>query len=405
MKRETFRVLFMLRRARTTKNGLAPILVRITTSGLKSEWNTQYHADPAKWNQSKERATGSDRLSVQLNSLLIDFRSKILDVRNQLQREGLEGNALQIKDRWQNPKHTSKMWLEELERYCTKRQAEVGSRITQLTANKYHRILRYLREYTQQRYGKQDISLGEISYEYIDGFNTFLQAQKSCQHNGAVNLLCCVKNFTFYCLRNEWIAKNPFANYKLKEQKVKGKDYLLKYEVELLAAKTMPNRRLEAVRDVFLFCCFTGLAFTDVDHLRCEHLSKDDHGKRWIHKPRQKTAVMSVVPLLPQAAELLDKHQSDQQCVATGKLLPVPSNQKMNAYLKEIATICNIDKTLTTHCARHSFACLAVGFGVPIDVVARVLGHTNTNMTRRYAKFSTDVIGREMNKLEEALLR
>ena len=165
----------------------------------------------------------------------------------------------------------------------------------------------------------------------------------------------------------------------------------------------MPNERLARIRDVFSFCCLTGLAFTDVDHLKAEHIRTDENGVQWIHKPREKTSVMSRIPLLPHPIALLKKYERDETCRARGKLLPVPSNAKMNAYLKEIAAICNIDKILTTHVARHTFACLAVEYGMPIDVLAKVLGHSNTNMTRHYAKFSEELIGREMLKLGEVL--
>ena len=128
---------------------------------------------------------------------------------------------------------------------------------------------------------------------------------------------------------------------------------LTKEELETLIHKPLPNDRLARIRDVFSFCCLTGLAFTDVDHLRREHITTDEDGTQWIHKPREKTAVMSRVPLLPHPIALLRKYERDETCRARGKLLPVPSNAKMNAYLKEIATLCNIPKNLTTHCARH----------------------------------------------------
>ena len=244
MERNTFRILFLLRKNRTGKNGLTPILARITTNGLKSEIHIQCHTNPTRWNQAKERATGNDKLSFQVNACLDSFRARALEVRQQLIAEGYDGNAIQIKERIAKPKHSSLMFLDQLGKYTVKRQAEAGVRITQLTANKYHRMLRYLVEYTKEMYDKSDILLSAVSYEYIDGFNTFLQTRKSCKHNGAVNLLCCLKNFMFYCLKNEWIAKNPFQNYKLKEENNKVKDHLLKSEIDILIAKQMPNRRL-----------------------------------------------------------------------------------------------------------------------------------------------------------------
>ena len=165
----------------------------------------------------------------------------------------------------------------------------------------------------------------------------------------------------------------------------------------------MPNERLDRIRDVFCFCALTGLAFTDVDHLRQEHFTTDEEGQLWIHKPREKTSVMSRVPVLPQAAALLEKYRDDANCRARGKLLPVPSNTKMNAYLKEIADICQISKHLTTHLARHTFATLTLASGATIDNVAKMLGHANVNMTRHYAKISEANISREMRRIGKVL--
>ena len=189
----------------------------------------------------------------------------------------------------------------------------------------------------------------------------------------------------------------------MKIDKTNVKTPLTKSELDLLIRKQMPNDRLDRIRDVF--CCLAGLAFTDADHLRREHLSTDEQGTQWIHKPREKTAVMSRIPLLPYPIKLLDKYANDPELQVKGKLLPVPSNQKMNSHLKEIAAICNIGKNLTTHVARHTFACLAIEYGMPIDIIAKILGHTNVNMTRHYAKVSEANISREMQKIGSILNR
>lgn len=154
---------------------------------------------------------------------------------------------------------------------------------------------------------------------------------------------------------------------------------------------------------LIVFYLFTGLAFADVKELRPEHVTTDEQGNTWLRKPREKTSVMSVVPLLRLPLAILQKYAFDPNCKQSGRLLPVPSNQKMNAYLTEIATVCGLNKKLTTHCARHTFACLAVEYGMPIDVLAKILGHSNTNMTRHYAKFSEQLIGKEMRKMNEQM--
>ena len=398
MNRKTFCISFFLRRVRTVK-GMAPILARITVNGISKEVYTQCRTPVDKWDTAKGRATGRDKLSYEVNAYIDDFRAKVVEIYRTLQAEGFEGNVLEIKERLQSPGKQAKMFLEELTLYCEKRQKEVGVRITQLTSNKYYRLCRYLREYTKQECKKDDIRLSAVSYGYLDGFNTYLQTAHRCHHNGAVNLLDCLRNFMLYCLRNEWIEKNPFKNYKLKEVAPPPKEHLSKKEIELLMEKPMPNLRLENVRDIFVFCCLTGLAFADVKELKREHLTTDEQGNMWIRKPREKTAVMSTIPLLKQPKAILQKYAFDLHCMESGKLLPVPSNQKMNAYMSEIATICGLNKKLTTHCARHTFACLAVEYGMPIDVLAKILGHSNTNMTRHYAKFSEQLIGREMQKI------
>lgn len=398
MNRKTFCISFFLRRVRTVK-GMAPILARITVNGISKEVYTQCRTPVDKWDTAKGRATGRDKLAYEVNAYIDDFRARVVEIYRTLQAEGFEGNVLKIKELLQSPGKQAKMFLEELTLYCEKRQKEVGVRITQLTSNKYYRLCRYLREYTKQECKKDDIRLSAVSYGYLDGFNTYLQTAHRCHHNGVINILDCLRNFMLYCLRNEWIEKNPFKNYKLKEVAPPQKEHLSKKEIELLMEKQMPNLLLENVRDIFVFCCLTGLAFADVKELKREHLTTDEQGNMWIRKPREKTAVMSTIPLLKQPKAILQKYAFDLHCMESGKLLPVPSNQKMNAYMSEIATICGLNKKLTTHCARHTFACLAVEYGMPIDVLAKILGHTNTNMTRHYAKFSEQLIGREMQKI------
>ncbi|WP_418673453.1 phage integrase SAM-like domain-containing protein [Alistipes putredinis] len=355
MRQETFAILFLMRKGRPKKNGLAPIFARITTGGLRQEVYTQCDSNPETWNQHKERAMGTNKLAIQVNERLNDFRVKIIDIRTKLLAEGYAANAAQIKQRYLNPTCNTMMLIAGLADYAKRRQGEVGVRITQRTADKYERLLRYLKQYLAQRGKAEDIPVERMNYEFLDGFNLFLQTAHRCRHNGAVAVMDCLRNFVLYCLRNEWITKNPFRYYKLKEDEVQAKEHLTAHELELLTRKEL-DHRLARIRDVFVFCCLTGLAFADADHLRREHLSQDDEGRWWIHKPREKTSVMSRIPLLPASLEILRRYERDEACLARGRVLPTPSNQKMNAYMKEIAAVCGIDKVLTTHCAHHNGA-------------------------------------------------
>lgn len=260
-RRTTFTVVFFCKKTKITKKGKAPVYARITTSGQSTEIHTKCMVEPAHWNQRLERCMLRDAVSTQINGIIASYRANILAAYDSIINEGKEPNCFAIKERLEHAVGSSRMFLAEFSKYCDKRQKEVGIRITQLTANKYHRLLRYMTEYTKEQYRKEDLPLGAVTYEYIDGLNTFMQTAHQCKNNGAINLLCCLKNFILYAIRNEWIEKNPFQYYKMKIDKTNVKIPLTKDELDSLIRKRMPNERLEKVRDVFVFCCLTGQAY------------------------------------------------------------------------------------------------------------------------------------------------
>lgn len=287
-RRTTFSVVFFCKKTKLNKKGKAPVYARITTSGHSTEIYTKCLVEPGDWNQRLERCSPHDSVSMQINKIIASYRANILAAYDGIIKEGKEPDCFVIKQRLEHATGNSRMFLAEFSKYCNKRQSEVGVRITQLTANKYHRLLRYMTEYAKEQYKKDDLPLEAVTYEFIDGLNTYMQTAHRCKNNGAVNLLCCLKNFILYTIRNEWLEKNPFRYYKLKVDKTNVKVPLTKKELDTLIRKDMPNDRLDRIRDVFCFCCLTGLAFTDADNLRKEHITTDDDGTLWIHKPREK---------------------------------------------------------------------------------------------------------------------
>ena len=278
MRQETFTILFLMRKGRPKKNGLASVYARVTTGSLRQEFYFHCEGRPELWNQKKERMMGTNRIALKINKMIDEFRVQFLGIHSKLLAEGYAANAAQIKQRYLNPTCNTMMLIAGLIDYVKRRQAEVGVRITQRTADKYERLLRYLKQYLAQRGKAEDIPIERMNYEFLDGFNLFLQTAHRCRHNGAVAVMDCLRNFVLYCLRNEWITKNPFRYYKLKEDEVQAKEHLTAHELELLTRKEL-DHRLARIRDVFVFCCLTGLAFADADHLRREHLSQDDEGR------------------------------------------------------------------------------------------------------------------------------
>lgn len=221
----------------------------------------------------------------------------------------------------------------------------------------------------------------EINGEFVRAFEFYLKTEKECQQNTVIRYMKCLKKITNLALANEWIAKDPFIGIKFHEKEV-IREFLTLEELQTIYQKEFTIERIVLVRDIFIFAAFTGLAFIDVQQLSPEHLVRDDNGNLWIRKPRQKTKNMCNIPLLDIPQEILKKYENHSFRHKKGTLLPVPCNQKMNSYLKEIADLCNIQKKLTMHTARHSYAtsvCLANG--VSIENVAKMLGHSNIKIT------------------------
>jgi integrase len=206
-----------------------------------------------------------------------------------------------------------------------------------------------------------------------------------------------------HCLASGWITVNPFLNYKIKIKKV-DRPFLSKEELEMMASKKFVSARLEQVRDIFLFSCYTGLACIDVQTLKRSEIIKGFDGEQWIFTSRQKTDTPSRIPLLPYALGVIDKYRDHPQCEGENRLLPILSNQKMNAYLKEIADLCGINKDLTFHIARHTFATTVTLLnGVPIESVSKMLGHTNIKTTQHYARILDLKVSEDMGVLRKKL--
>ncbi len=211
------------------------------------------------------------------------------------------------------------------------------------------------------------------------------------------------KKIVIKCIRSGWLTKDPFDNFKMTKREVE-RTALFKEELEVISNKIFSTDRLTQVRDIFLFCCFTGLAYADVKKLKRSEIAVGIDGGKWIFTNRQKTETSSRIPLLPTTLEIIDKYKDHPQCIHQDRVLPVLTNQKMNAYLKEIADVCGIKKTFTFHIARHTFATtVTVSNGVQIETVSKMLGHKNLKTTQHYAKILDRKVSDDMEILREKL--
>ena len=408
MKRDSFKVLFFLKKAKLLKNGEASVCMRITVNGARVETNIRKSIDPALWNQAKECAKGKSRKSCDLNAYIEEARIKLHGIFNELESEGIPIHARLLQEKFfgqDKEPEVIRTIIGTMQEHNDQCRELVGKDYALITVRRYESCKRYLAELIKQKYGKEDLPLTEVNGELVRAFEFYLKTEKECQQNTVIRYMKCLKKITNLALANEWITKDPFIGIKFHEKEV-IREFLTMDELLTIYNKKFSLERITVFRDFFIFASFTGLAFIDVQQLAPEHIVEDQNGNLWIRKPRQKTKNMCNIPLLDIPMAILRKYATHPTCQKKNVLLPVPCNQKMNSYLKEIADLCMINKTLTTHTARHSYAtsvCLANG--VSIENVAKMLGHSNIKMTQHYARVLDSSILRDMNNVKNMMAK
>lgn len=401
-RRSTLSVLFYIKRQKLLKNGEAPICMRITVDKRKAEIMIKRSVPVTLWNQQKECSKGKDRNSTELNHYINTVRAKVLQIHRELETESCIITADAIRDRYYGRDKIQRTLLDVYSEHNEKCRALIGKEYTESTVAKFDTSINRLREFISYNYHKDDLFLNELDGQFIHDFEYWLKTSIGCKNNSALKHLKNLKKVIRIAQANEWIRKDPFCGIHFKVEEV-NVEFLSKDELDTLMNKEFAIKRLEQVRDVFAFCCFTGMAFADVCQLSKEHLVRDNNGCLWIRKARQKTKQMCNIPVISPAKRLIDKYSSNMECVAKNVLLPVLSNQKMNAYLKEIADLCGIKKRLTTHVARHTAATVVfLANEVSMENVAKILGHSNIRMTQHYAKVLDSSIMRDMGNVEKS---
>ena len=401
MERTTFSLLFYIRRDKLNKRGEAPVFMRLTINGERADASIKRFIEPHAWNSAKGKANEKSRGGKDLNLYLDAISANILRIQRDLELDKKEVSAQIILNRYLGKEQSDRHTLMEVFRaHNEKCRALSGISLAPATVIRYETTLRLTEEFLQKNYKKEDCYLDEITNQFIEDFEFFLKTVRRCCHNTTTKYLLNFKKIIRIALAKGWMKKDPFAQVHFHFEPVE-REFLEKQELKAMLNKEITITRLAQVRDIFCFCCLTGLAFMDVQQLKPEHLVADIHGKIWIRKARQKTKNMCNIPLLDEAQKIIDRYRDHPYCQTHGVLLPVCSNQKMNSYLKELADICGIRKNLSTHCARHTFATLTLASGATIDNVAKMLGHANVNMTRRYAKVLDSSIMRDMEVVAE----
>jgi site-specific recombinase XerD len=395
------RIIFYLKKPRNYAAGPVPIYLRITIAGKRAELSTSRVCDPRRWNPSAGKAAGTKEATLSLNAYLDTLQQKVYEAHRQLLEMGQEASAHKVKAAYLGKKEETPMLVEVLQAHNQRIAALLGSEYTPATLKGYHTCLTHIQGFLQFRYGLTDLELKQVNYSFVSDYDFYLRSTCGCSNNSTLKYIKLLKKVIRECLHLGLIEKDPFLHYKGKVKQLE-RVYLTEEEMERVAAKEMVTERLVQVRDIFLFCCLTGLAYTDVQQLTKASIGKGIDGEAWLSIQRQKTGTPTRLPLLPAAKLLLDKYQQHPQCLYKDRLLPVLSNQKMNAYLKEIMDVCGIVKPVTFHTARHTFATTVTLLnGVPMESVSKMLGHTSLKTTQHYAKVLDIKVSQDMGKLKE----
>ncbi len=377
--------------------------MRITIDGKRAEFSVNRKIEADRWLAKSGMARGSNPEINELNNYLTKVKTAILNKHQEFITNEKALTAVALRDAYLGKNKRYKMLLDIFQEHNDKVDSLVGKDFSAGTAERYRTAKKHVEDYIKTELKQNDIPAVDVDYKFITGFEYYLKTKRKCSHNTAIKYVTNFKKIIRIALANDWIKKDPFLNWKVRLKNVE-REYLTQQEIGTLLNKDFKVQRLEQVRDVFLFCCFTGLAYADVKKLSNNDISIGIDGEKWIKTNRTKTKSKSNIPILPLAGMILDKYADNPDCRREGKLLPVLTNQKMNAYLKEIADLSGINKNFTTHMARHTFATtVTLSNGVPIESVSKMLGHSSLKTTQHYAKILDKKVSDDMNLLKNKL--
>lgn len=394
---------FYLRSKKAISTGLLPLYIRLTVNGERLEYSSKKFIEKSKWSDDLSKMKGNSEEARSINNYLDSLKSKIIDIQLSLAHKKEPINIVNFRKHLFGQLDSQRMLIPIYKDHNNRIESLLGNGYAFGTLERFKISLKHLEEFLVWKLGVKDIPIDRVDFALITDFEFYLRSVKNCSNNTAVKYVRNFRKIIKICLSNDWLEKDPFVKYDGKMKEVET-EFLTEEEIQSIYNKVFKTQRLELVRDIFIFCCFTGLAYVDIKGLKHDHIGIGIDGQKWIFKNRQKTDTKSKIPLLPIAEEIIKKYANNPKCLNEKSILPVLSNQKMNGYLKEIGDLCNISKEITFHMARHTFATsVTLSNGVPIESVSKMLGHKNIQTTQHYAKVLDKKVSDDMSILRQKL--
>jgi len=392
-----FSLLFFLKKSRAEAS---IIYLRVTVDQQRAELSTKRICDPNRWNSHSGRMNGTKEDARTLNAYLDTLQSKVYEVNRLLLEANEVVTAEAIKNKLTGISERPRLLMLIFKDHNQQMKKLVESEeYAQGTLTHFETTYDHVEHFIKWKYSTKDVDIKKINYELISDLEFYLKTERSCAHNTAMKYLSDFKKIVLLCVKRDWLQKDPFLGYKLTRKEV-NKEFLVTEELETITAKKFASERLAVVRDIFLFSCYTGLAYADVQKLKRSEIRTGIDGFKWLFIQRQKSNTPAAIPLLPVCLDIIGRYSCHAKCIEKDMVLPILSNQKMNEYLKEIATVCGIEKILTYHLARHTFATtVTLNNDVPIESVSKMLGHKNLKTTQHYAKILNKKVSEDMKVL------
>lgn len=396
--RMIFKVSYYVRSNYENKQGKSPLMIRIYLNReMLTVGSSGLNVDKKLWCNATSRMKGRTQEALCINAQLDEISTSFQEIFKRYEKDD-DLTLEKIKSIYLGKDKIKTTFLEYYDGFLEELQAQVGTVKTKATYYKYLGTKRHFENFLRYKYRRKDLMPKELTHLVISDFEIYLRTVANLKVNSSTKTLKFFKTVVKHAQRTGFIIHDPFMNHHFQTEYV-DRGFLTDEEIKCIMEKEFPTARLEAVRDIFIFSCFCGLAYIDVANLTQDNIVTLN-GKRWIMTTRQKTKVPSNILLLDIPAMIIEKYRGRTK---DGKLLPILSNQKMNSYLKEIGDVCGIKKNLTYHLARHTFATMILSKGVPIESVSKMLGHTNIRTTQVYARITNKKIEEDMLALADKL--
>ena len=391
-------VSFIARKALQKKNGYIPIYCKVRYNKISIQFNTKMDLLYSEWDSANTRAIGLNKNHINIE--LETIRVNIIEKYNELIKTNVIITCKVIVEYYKNDSMIMNTIINVFEEHNKHMKSLIDKQYSYGTYKNYINTLKRLKEFIKKTYKEDDMSISKINYDFLYKFSQYILIESQCTNNGMMKHMQRLKKVTNLCIKNQYITYDPFNGFHI-NLKPSNRMYLTMDELHTITDLEL-NESLMKVRDVFLCACYTGLSYADIKKLNKTHIKKGDDNFMWIYINRDKTNIPCNIPLLPKAESLINKYM---ELCNSDVIFPVISNQKTNKYLKQIASICGIDKNITFHSARHTFATtITLCNGMPIETVSKMLGHNNIKTTQIYARVIDSKVSSDMQVLRQKFM-